>query len=103
MIQAMFADWFFKPDKELHYPPPEFEAEWSAPWLTIRTKATLIRDLCILVDRLDPQAAIDGQLSTLIGDDEIKLKIESKLPLTLEQLTSPPVFRCVNPFGASAL
>ena len=46
-----------------------------------------------------PDAPIDGQLSTLGGDDEIVLTIAAPLPLTREQLTAPPVVRCVNPFG----
>jgi beta-mannosidase len=101
LIQPHFGSpWFFKPDKELNYPSPAFEVDWEPPWFTIRTRATILRDVCIFVDRLDPAATINAQLMTLVGDDEIKIKIESKLPLTKEQLTSPPVFRCVNPFGA---
>jgi beta-mannosidase len=91
--------WFFRPDKEIHYPPPQFDAEWSAGKLTIHTKC-LLRDVCIFVDRLDPDATVSDQLVTLLPDESFTFDIHSKLPLAKEQLTSPPVFQCVNRFGA---
>jgi beta-mannosidase len=94
--------WFFAPDKELSYPRPEFDADWSSGRLKIRAKS-MLRDICIFADRLDPRATVSEQLVTLVAGEEFSFVIESKLPLTLEQLTSPPVFRCVNPFGTGAL
>ncbi|MEA2709591.1 MAG: beta-mannosidase [Phycisphaerales bacterium] len=94
--------WFFAPDKSLNYPRPAFEADWSSGKLAIRAKS-LLRDVCVFVDRLDPAATVSEQLVTLLPDESFTFEIKSKLPLTKEQLTSPPVFRCVNPFGVNAL
>ncbi|MCA1628520.1 MAG: glycoside hydrolase family 2 protein, partial [Acidobacteria bacterium] len=92
------ATWFFAPDKDLKYPPATFEANFVGGRLTIVAKS-LLRDVCIFVDRLDPDATISDQLITLLPDESFTFKISSKQPLTLEQLTLPPVFRCANEFG----
>jgi len=94
------AAWYFAPDKELHYLAPDFDAEWSGGKLTIRAK-TLLRDVCVFADRLDPEAIVrNQQLETLLPGEQTVFLIETKRPLTLEQLTSPPVFQCANRFGA---
>jgi beta-mannosidase len=104
LVRASFhhgaAHWFFAPDKELSYPQPAFDAEWVDGKLTIRAK-TLMRDVCVFVDRLDPDATVGEQLVTLLPRESFTFEIGSERPLTKEQLTSPPVFRCVNPFGAA--
>lgn len=101
MLTASFhlgtANWFFVPDKEVVYPRPDFDADWKDGTLTIRPKA-LMRDVCVFVDRLDPAATVSDQLVTSLGA-AIEFKIDSKKPLTLEELTKPPVFCCVNEFG----
>jgi beta-mannosidase len=91
--------WFYLPDKKLDYAPPRFNATWDGRELVIRSE-TLLRDVCIFVDRLDSDATIDRQLVNVVPDEAMKFEIDSKLPLTLEQLTTPPVFQCVNGFGA---
>ncbi len=90
--------WFFAPDKELNYPRARFEAEWDGRWLTLTAKS-LLRDLCVFADRLDPKALVSDQRMTLLPDEMTKIEIVSELPLTKEQLTSAPVIRCVNEFG----
>jgi beta-mannosidase len=55
--------------------------------------------VCVFVDRLDPDATIDQQMITLLAGEVGRFNIKSSKSLTLEQLTSPPVFRCTNPFG----
>ena len=94
--------WFFVPDRAANYPPAKFTAAWENGKLSIEAKSFL-RDVCVFVDRLDPQASVSDQLITLLPGESFTFEIASKLPLTLEQLTSPPVFRSVNPFGAKAL
>jgi beta-mannosidase len=90
--------WFFRPDKELAYPTPQFEAELRGNRLMV-SASTLLRDVCIFIDRLDPRATVSEQVKTVLAGESCQFIIESELPLTMEQLTSPPVFRCVNPFG----
>lgn len=94
--------WFFAPDRELRYPKPSFDAGWKDGWLTIEAKS-LMRDVCVFVDRLDPAATISQQLVTLLPGEIIAFKIDSTRPLTKEQLTSPPVFQCANRFGRALL
>jgi hypothetical protein len=92
--------WFFLPDKALNYPPPSFDARLDDRGLLIRNK-TFLRDVCVFVDRLDGQATVNKQLVTLMPNSGARFEFKSELPLTLEQLTSPPVFQCVNRFGAN--
>jgi beta-mannosidase len=97
-----YAMWFFKPDRELRYSPPSFDAEWDGEVLKVTAK-TLLRDVCIFADRLDRDAQMTQQLVTIFPGGMQRFGIRSKVPMTLEQLTAPPVFQCVNRFGANAL
>jgi beta-mannosidase len=94
--------WFFEPDKNLHYPDVEFESELNRTHfgyeLVIRAKS-LLRDVCVFVDRLDSAATVSDQLVTLLPGEKRTFQIETKLELSDSELTHPPVFRCVNPFG----
>jgi beta-mannosidase len=94
--------WFFAPDKGLRYPRPRFtcdlDREGDEYYLRIAS-GTFVRDVCVLADRLDPDATVSDQLVTLFPDEIFTFTIRSKRELTKEQLTTPPVFRCVNPFG----
>ena len=109
--------WFFGHDKALAYPEPRFEAALvedahrvaaggadggasrGVQRLTIRAQ-TLLRDLCIFADRLDPDAEASDQMLTLLPGESVTLDIRSGRALTLQELTSPPVLRCINTFGA---
>jgi beta-mannosidase len=101
-VAGLWPTWFFTPDKDLRYPAPAFDADWDGRVLRIRAKSFL-RDVCVFIDRLDPHATISDQIVTMQPSLEYEFEIQSKLPLTLEQLTTPPVFQCVNRFGANAL
>jgi beta-mannosidase len=108
------AVWFFEHDKELAYPPPRFAAHLSRDGAVLRLHVeaeTLLRDIVLAVDRLDPDARVDEQLVTLLPGESRLFEITSaaSLPLTdilpvkgLQQdaLTSRPVFSCANLFGA---
>ena len=90
-------------DYKLHYPAPQFDADLIRAgedyFLRINAK-TLLRDVCINVDRLDPEATINDQMITIFPGDGFSFVIRSQKELTTEQLTSPPVFQCANRFGA---
>jgi beta-mannosidase len=94
--------WFFAPDKELNYPPPDFDADWSGGKLAIHAHV-LLRDVCVFVDRLDPNATVSEQLVTILPEQSFTFEIHSNRPLTKEQLTSPPVFQCANRFGKTRM
>jgi len=90
--------WFFLPDKELRYPAPVFDAEWDGGELRVQAK-TLLRDVCVFVDRIDPDATISQQLVTIAPGGRGRFGLRSKRPLTKDQLLASPIFRCVNSFG----
>lgn len=87
--------WFFERDKNLAYPQAEFEARLEAKRLTITAK-TLVRDICIFVDRLHPDATISDQLITLLPGEAFTFEIQGLDSLGLEQLIKKPVFQCAN-------
>jgi beta-mannosidase len=99
------ATWFFDLDRNLHYPRPgmfdvvEFIRRGKEYRLTIRA-GTLLRDVCVFADRLDPAAEVSEQLVTLLPEESFTFAIRSSREPTAEQLTAAPVFQCANRFGA---
>ncbi len=94
------AFWWFSPDKTHAYPEPRFHATLKTTddgqtALTLHAQ-TLLRDVCLYPDRLDPDATIDRQCITLLPGDHATFHIQTRHPLTLEQLTRRPVLQCVN-------
>ena len=67
--------------------------------MTLRANS-FVRDLCFLIDHLDPDAQVSEQMFTMLPGETTKIEIESKLELTQQILLSPPVFRTANHFGA---
>jgi beta-mannosidase len=107
MIVASLGDqraiWYFAPDKALNYPPPRPQASLDrrneTHWrLTVATP-TLLRDVVINIDRVDPDASISDNVVTILPGEQFGFDIESRRGLTLEHLISPPVFQCANRFG----
>jgi beta-mannosidase len=97
------ACWFFERDKHLRYPTPDFEAELSrdgrAHRLTV-TARTLLCDVCLLADHLDPEATVSEQLVTLLPGESFTFVVRSEKDLEVDALTSWPVLQCANRFGA---
>ena len=94
--------WYFARDKDLHYPEPEFEAALDRTSdgyaLTVKAK-TFVRDLCLLVDKLEPHATTDTQLLTLLSGETGVFRIRTARDLTLEACLVPTIFYNVNRFG----
>ncbi len=94
--------WYFTSDRELAYPPPaptaKLDREGDAWRLTLST-ATLLRDIVINIDRVDPEAIIDDNVVTLLPGESHVFSIRSAKEMRLEALTNPPVFQCANRFG----
>jgi len=91
--------WFFAADRDLTYPAPEFTAsvrEYTGGLKVTLTAKTLLRDIALFPDRLDPAATVDDMLVTLLPGDTASFLIESPAPLDTEQLLRSPVLRCVN-------
>jgi beta-mannosidase len=97
--------YFGATDKELRYPEPQFQALLEpgngTQRLTI-TAQSLLRDLCIFADRLDPEATVSEQLVTLLPGESFTFEICTTQPLSEQELAAPPVLQCANRFGRKA-
>ena len=91
--------WFFAEDRDIAYPAPRYEATVDPAdggqrvWVTART---ILRDLTLYPDRLDPRATVDDGLVTLLPGDTRSFLVRSPDPLDPVALTTRPVLRCVN-------
>lgn len=96
--------WFFERDKNLHYPEVDVEAELGRNgdnYTLSVTAKSLLRDVAVFVDRLDPDATVSDQLVTLLPGEPFTFEIHAKKDLTKEDLTAAPVFQCANQLGVS--
>jgi beta-mannosidase len=97
--------WWFAEDDALDLPT----AEMSTKVLTrdggydVEVHAhSLVRELCLFADRIDPTAEVDDQLMTLLPGERTVLRVDLPgrrrrwLPAELVALTSRPVLRAVN-------
>lgn len=60
------------------------------------TAGTLLRDLALFPDRLDPSSTVDDMLITLLPGESVTFRVDTAERLDPEVLTAPPVLRCVN-------
>ena len=96
------AFWFFDIDKNLNYPAPQYDSAVSrvgAKYKVTITARTLLRDLCLFADRLDPSAVVNEQLITLLPGESFTFEFNSKRELPAQALTTTPVLQCANRFG----
>ncbi|GAA2104586.1 glycoside hydrolase family 2 protein [Actinomadura alba] len=93
------ATWFFAPDKDLALPEPDYEGSVEqaseGAYVTI-TARTLLRDVALFPDRLDPAAEVDDMLVTLLPGETARFLVRSPTPLDSDALLGKPVLRCVN-------
>ncbi len=90
---------FWAEDPEVAYPPARFEARTVPVPGGLRvevTARTLLRELALHPDRLDPAAAVDDQLVTVLPGETATFLIHTGAALDPAALTSYPVLRCVN-------
>ncbi|SCL29628.1 beta-mannosidase [Micromonospora nigra] len=91
--------WFFAEDREVDYPAAEFDAvvEPVDGGQRVRVTArTVLRDLTLFPDRLDPSAQVDEALVTLLPGESTTFTVCADAPLDPVALTARPVLRCVN-------
>jgi beta-mannosidase len=90
---------FFAEDPQVPYPAAEFDAlvtDVPGGHEVRITAHTIVRELAIFPDRLDPSAAVDDQLVTLLPGESATFVVSAVVPLDPAQLTSFPVLRCLN-------
>ncbi|MBB6348428.1 glycoside hydrolase family 2 protein [Nonomuraea muscovyensis] len=95
--------WFFAPDRDLNLPEPHYDAVTERTPGGVRltvTARTLLRDLAVFPDRLDPAAEVDDQLVTLLPGERASFLVAGGDPEE-RALTRPPVLRCVNDVAVS--
>ena len=96
------ACWYFARDKGLAYPQPEFNADiekTSDGYVLTLEAQTFVRDLCLLVDKLEPGATVNTQLLTLLPGETGAFHVRGIWNLTLDACLSPAVLYSANRFG----
>jgi beta-mannosidase len=94
--------WFFAEDRDVAYPPADFDAtvEPTADGALVRVTArSVLRDLVLYPDRLDPTAVVDEAMVTLLPGQTATFAVRAAGPLPPDALTRRPVLRCVNDVG----
>ncbi|GAA1508411.1 glycoside hydrolase family 2 protein [Sphaerisporangium rubeum] len=90
---------FFAEDTEVAFPEADLTATAEpvpgGTRVTV-TARTLVRDLALFPDRLDPRAEVDDMLVTLVPGATATFHVASPVPLDPAALTTYPVLRCVN-------
>jgi beta-mannosidase len=66
--------YFPVPDRDVPYPRPEFEVSVAPGTVTVRAHS-LVRDLLLQADRLDPEARADRGLVTLLPGEEVTIGV----------------------------
>ncbi|QDI68352.1 beta-mannosidase [Streptomyces calvus] len=91
---ALRALHFPAPDRDIPYPRPEFEVALVPDGITV-TARTLVRDLLLQADRLDPEARADRGLVTLLPGEEVTIGVRGwKTP---DPETARRALYCVEP------
>ncbi|MEU7616038.1 glycoside hydrolase family 2 protein [Micromonospora rifamycinica] len=91
--------WFFAEDRDAHWPAARYEAtvqEVDGGHRVRVTAQTVLRDLTLFPDRLDPAAEVDAALVTLLPGESATFTVTCGAPLDPAALTARPVLRCVN-------
>ncbi|MBQ1050765.1 glycoside hydrolase family 2 protein [Micromonospora sp. C51] len=91
--------WFFAEDRDVRWPAAAFDAtvQPADGGQQVRVTArTILRDVTLFPDRLDPSAEVDTALVTLLPGEAATFTVRSAAPLDPTALTTRPVLRCVN-------
>ncbi|MGQ5262235.1 glycoside hydrolase family 2 protein [Micromonospora sp. ZYX-F-536] len=96
--------WFFAEDRDVDWPAAAWDAtvEPVDGGQRVRVTArTVLRDLTLYPDRLDPSAEVDEALVTLLPGESVTLTVRADAALDPALLTARPVLRCVNDLAKS--
>jgi beta-mannosidase len=111
-VERLVAYHFGRADHELALPPPQITAEVEPHegGCTVHLSAhTIVRDVLLRVDMLDPDASASDQIITMLPGDRVSVGVRSTRALSLDALspgalsldalspaalTRPPVFWC---------
>ena len=99
VIHADGALWFFAPDRDLAYGEPDLDLTVSrdgSDVLLTASATTLVRDLAVFADRVDPDASADECLVTLLPNERRTIRVRGVPPGREHDLTTAPVLRSAN-------
>ena len=91
--------YFFEVDLSLALPAPRYklDAEPSPDGTHVRVTAeTLIKDLCLFADRIDPACEPNTMLDTLLPGEEIVIRLANCPDITVADLTKEGIIRTAN-------
>ncbi|WP_405094733.1 glycoside hydrolase family 2 protein [Micromonospora sp. NBC_01412] len=97
--EAGRAFWVFAEDRDADWPAAEFDAtveDVDGDQRVRVTARTILRDLTLFPDRLDPGAEVDDALVTLLPGESATFVVRAPRPLDPAALTTRPVLRTVN-------
>ncbi|MBJ3785384.1 glycoside hydrolase family 2 protein [Devosia sediminis] len=91
---------YFADDIDLDLPAPQadfaLERSGTDRWTLSVTARSLLKDVCVFVDRLHPDAGVDDMLVTILPGQSHIFTIDGASDLDRAALTSAPVFRTAN-------
>ena len=91
--------WCFAEDVHLDDPAPRYDATTvrTSDGYRVRIAAgTLLRDIVLYADRLDPAAEVSDALLTLLPGESATLDVRCRALADPRLLTEPPVLRCAG-------
>jgi beta-mannosidase len=97
--------WFFGEDRDLAYPSARFDAAVEpvpGGYRVSVTARTILRDLSLFPDRLDPAATVDDAMVTLLPGETAHFTVGCPGALDADALSRRPVLRCVNDIAPGA-
>ena len=93
------AHWYFNEDVALDLPTTQADIavmREGEDWLVTVTATRFLKDLCLFVDRIHPDASVDDMLVTLLPGESRTFRVTCPVPLDAAMLGASPVFRCAN-------
>lgn len=96
--------WHFAEYRDQDLGPADFSAETEPrdDGILLRiTARTLLRDVTVLVDKLDPDATVDQALVTLLPAESAEFRIRTTQPLSVSELRDHRVLRSANQLVAA--
>jgi beta-mannosidase len=91
--------WFFAEDRDSALPPPRYDATAIRTDTGYRVEVTagsLLRDLALLVDKVDADAVVDDMLVTLLPGEAVTWDVTSSAVVDPDALLAPRVLRSAN-------
>ncbi|MGA5303036.1 glycoside hydrolase family 2 protein [Nucisporomicrobium flavum] len=91
--------WFFAEDRDVAWPPAKYDTTVTAAGTETHvtvTAQTILRDVTLQADRLDPAAEADEAGVTLLPGESATFRVRGAAALDPAALTARPVLRCVN-------